>query len=147
MSEKAEHDTIIFRKTVANSDSVRNFGQGYYNVNYLDVPYEFTKGSYHQFANMGNGQGLYSQDVVKISKSSSNNKMLEIIFIGTIFNGEHLKNIKQLDNCTYYFDSSKANYSGMNVEKGIKSFTFDTNVGIVKYVDDRGIIWERSTIH
>jgi hypothetical protein len=147
VSEKAEQDSIVFGKTIAHSNSVRNVGQGYYNENHLAVPYEFTKGSYHQSAKMSNGKDLYSHEVVTMSKSSSGNDMMEIEFIGTIFNGKHLKSIRKVDGCTYYFDSSKANYSGMNVEKGIKSFTFDTNVGIVKYVDDRGVIWERSAIH
>ena len=53
VSGKNEYDTIIFHKAVSTSDSTRDFEQGFSNTNYLSVPYEFTKDSYHQFAIMG----------------------------------------------------------------------------------------------
>jgi len=96
ISKKGEFDTIIFYKKIASSDTIRNFIElGYYNENYLTVPYKLTIGSYHQFALAGDGKKRYDQDIINISKSSSNNKStLEITFLGTIFNGKELNNIK-----------------------------------------------------
>lgn len=142
MSEKNEFDTIIFQKVVADSDSTRGFSQGYSNSNYLTVPYEFTKGSYHQFAMMSGGTKRYPQDILNLMKSSSDYGSLEIIFLGTIF-GDSLKNIDKINDTLYYFDSDKADYSGMNVEKGINSFTFNTNLGVTEYIDERNIKWKR----
>jgi hypothetical protein len=144
ISKKGEFDTIIFYKKVAASDTIRNIGQGFYNENYLTVSYKPTKGSYHQFALMSDGKTRYDQDVFDISKSSSGDHgTLEITFLGTYFNGKELDNIQQIDKDVYYFDSNKATYHGIDVEKGIKDFTFDIRVGIIKYTDVRNIEWKR----
>jgi hypothetical protein len=142
ISEKSELDTIVFFKKIATSDSTRSFEQGISNTNYLTVPYDFTKGSYHQFAIMGDGKTRYSQDILNMSKSSSGHGSLEIIFIGTIFRNK-IKNIQKTNDSIYFFDSKKADYSGMNVEKGIKDFTFNTEIGITNYTDDRNVKWKR----
>ena len=135
---------ILFYKKIAASDTIRSMGQGFYNDNYLTVPYKLTKGSYHQFALMSDGKTRYSQDVFSMSKSShGDHSSLEITFLGTYFNGKELDNIKQINQDVYYFDSNKATYQGMDVEKGIKDFTFDTSAGIIKYTDDRNIEWKR----
>jgi hypothetical protein len=147
ISEKTELDTIIFHKTISQSDSVRSFEIGFYNTNYLTVPYEFTKNSYHQFAIMGDGKTRYTQDILSISKESSGNGSFEFIFIGTIYSGENFKNIQKLNDSCYFFDSNKATYSEMNVEKGIKNFTFDIEKGIIKYTDDRYVKWKRKSAH
>jgi hypothetical protein len=144
ISDKSELDTIIFDKVHLDRDTVRNFlEQGYYSTNYLSVPYKFTKGSYHQFALMGGGKRRYDQALFSLSKTSNNQSQFEIIFIGTIFNGKELEHIDKLTPDIFYFSSKKATYSGMNVEKGINDFTFDTRMGIVKYTDERNVHWER----
>ncbi|MBS3913619.1 MAG: hypothetical protein KG003_03920 [Bacteroidetes bacterium] len=126
----------------ATSDSTRSFEQGFSNTNYLTVNYDFTKGSYHQFAMMSDGKTRYDQDFVNASKSSAAYGNLEIGFIGTLFSA-NLKEIQKQNDSTYYFDSNKADYSGMNVEKGILSFTFHTKKGVIEFVDDRNIRWKR----
>ena len=143
LSENSEVDTIIFRKNVAETNSTNNFEQGFSKTNFLTVSYDFTKGSYHQFALMGPNGKRYKQDLLNVSKNSSGYGTFEITFIGTIFNKEQLKKVKIIAEETYFFDSNKAAYSGMNVEKGIKNFTFNTNFGILKYTDSRNIEWER----
>ena len=146
ISKKGELDTIIFYQTTASSDTIRNFEQGYYNENHLSVQYKLTRGSYHQFALMGDGNKRYDQNIFNLSKSSSNDKStLEITFLGTLFNGKELNNIKQINAEEYYFDSKKATYVGMDEEQGkaINNFTFDIKIGIVKYTDQRGIEWTR----
>ena len=143
ISEKTEFDTIIFHKTISKSDSVRSFEVGFYNTNYLTVPYDFTKNSYHQFAIMGDGKTRYTQDILSISKESSGSGGFEFTFIGTIYNENNLKNIQKLNDSCYFFESRKAQYSGMDVEKGIKDFTFDIIHGIIEYTDKRNVKWKK----
>ena len=142
ISDKGEKDTIIFIAQESSSDSTRDFEQGFSNTNYLTVVYEFSKGSYHQSAIMGDGKTRYDHWFVNSSKSSSGYGNVEITFIGTFFS-ENIKNIEKINDSTYYFDSEKADYSGMNVEKRIKNFTFNTRLGVTEFVDDRNIKWTR----
>ena len=142
ISEKGERDTIIFKAPESESDSTRDFEQGFSNTNYFTVNYDFTKGSYHQFAMMSDGKTHYDQDFLNASKSSAGYYNLEIGFIGTLFS-DNIKNVQRVNDTTYFFDSNKADYSGMNVEKGINSFTFNTRLGLLKFVDERNIKWTR----
>ncbi len=142
ISDKGEKDTIIFIAPQSVSDSTRDFEQGFSNTNYLTVVYEFSKGSYHQSAIMGNGKTRYDHWFVNSAKSSSGYGSVEITFIGTFFS-DNLQNIQKVNDTTYFFDSNKADYSGMNVEKGISSFTFNTKLGVTEFVDDRNIKWKR----
>jgi len=143
-SEKGATDTIIFHTTDTTEYSIKDLAQGFYNKTTLSVAYEFTKGSYHQFAKINGEDKRYEQNLLSISNSSSSEfTEKEITFIGIIFNGKEMENIKQLDSSTYFFDSKKATYPEINVEKGISNFTFDTEKGIIKYTDIRNIIWIR----
>ncbi|MBK7691234.1 MAG: hypothetical protein IPK62_02230 [Bacteroidetes bacterium] len=142
ISGKGEKDTIIFIAPKSAKDSTRNFEQGFSNTNYLTVKYDFTQGSYHQFAMMGDGKTRYDQSFFNASRSSAGYGSLEIGFIGTLF-CENIKDIQKVNDTTYFFDSNKADYSGMNVEKGIKNFTFNTRLGVIEFVDDRNIKWRR----
>ncbi|HTD40701.1 MAG TPA: hypothetical protein VK671_08780, partial [Mucilaginibacter sp.] len=144
ISKKGELDTLVFLKKVISSDTIRD-GRGFYNTNYLTVPYMLTKGSYHQFAIMGDGKTRYPQDILSLSKKSDGITTFEITFLGTLFNGKELNNIRQINRYVYYFDSSKATYVGMDEEQGksIKNFTFDVRYGITKYVDERNVEWKR----
>ena len=142
ISEKGKTDTIIFKAPVSTSDSTRNYEQGFSNTNYLTVNYCFTKGSYHQFALMSDGKTRYDQDFVNAYKSSSGYGSLEIGFIGTLIR-DSIKNIKKVNDSTFFIDSKKADYSGMNVERGINSFTFNTRIGVIEFVDNRNIKWTR----
>ncbi len=143
ISENSELDTIIFKKKVATSESVRHFERGFYNINNLFVPYEFTIGSYNNFALMSDGETYYDQHLLSLSKSSAGFGHFKISFIGTIFSGDELKNIKKINNSTYYFDSDKATYAGINVRNRINSFTLDIEKGIIAYTDERNIQWQR----
>jgi len=142
-SDKNERDTIIFQKVKSSKDSTKGYEQGNTKTNYLTVPYQFTKGSYHQFAIMGDGKTRYDQNILNMMKSSSGYGSLEIVFIGTYFIDEYLKNIQKINDSIYFFDSNKAQYQGLDVEKGIKDFTFNTHIGITGYTDDRNIKWIR----
>lgn len=141
-SEKGEMDTIIFNAPENVSDSTRNIEQGFSKTNYLTVVYTFSKGSYHQSAMMSDGKNRYNHWFVNSYKSSAGYESLEISFIGTFFS-ENIKNIQKINDSTYFFDSNLADYSGMNVEKGIKSFTFNPGKGVSEFVDDRNIKWSK----
>ena len=143
-SEKGEIDTIIFHKTDTTKYSIKDLEQGFYNKTTLSVAYEFTKGSYHQFTKINEEGKKYEQNILSISNSSSSEfTEKEISFIGIIFNGKEMENIKQLDSSTYFFDSNKATYPEINVEEGISNFTFDTEKGIIQYTDKRNVNWTR----
>lgn len=141
-SDKGEKDTIIFKTPKAESDSTRSFEQGFSNTNYLTVVYEFSKGSYHQSAMMSDGKTRCDHWFVNSYKSSAGYGSVEITFIGTFFS-EKINNIQKVNDSTYYFDSEKADYSGLNVEKGIRNFTFDTRLGVTEFIDIRNIKWKR----
>ena len=142
VSENNESDTILFQSPVSASDSTRNFEQGYSNTDYLTVHYEFSKGSFHQPAIMGDGKTPYDQDFVNAYKSSAGYGNLEISFIGTFFS-DSLSNIQKLNDSTYFFNSDRADYKGMNVKKGINNFTFNTRLGVIAFTDDRNVKWIR----
>jgi hypothetical protein len=143
-SDNGEMDTIIFHKIDTTNYSVRDIEQGFYDRITLSVAYEFTKGSYHQFAKMSDDSVLFDHDLINISNSSSSDfTAKEFTFIGIIFNGKEINNIKQLDNSTYFFDRSKATYSEIDVEEGINNFTFEIQKGIIKYTDKRNVNWKR----
>ncbi|MBL0140178.1 MAG: hypothetical protein IPP86_16910 [Bacteroidetes bacterium] len=108
----------------------------------MTVVYTFSKGSYHQSAMMSDGKNRYDHWFVNSYKSSASYESLEISFIGTFFS-ENIKNIQKKNDSTYFFDSNVADYSGMNVEKGIKSFTFNPGKGVSEFVDDRNIKWSK----
>ncbi len=143
-SDKGEMDTIIFHKIDTTKYSVRDIEQGFYDRTTLSVAYKLTKGSYHQFAKMSGDSVLYEHDLINISNSSSSDfTAKEFTFIGIIFNGKKINNIKQLDNSTYFFERSKATYPEIDVEKGINNFTFEIKKGIIKYTDNRNVNWKR----
>ena len=141
-SEKGEKDSIIFKAPYSESDATNGFEQGNSNTDYLTVMYEFTKGSYHQSAKMSDGKKRYDHWFVNSYKSTAGYESVEVTFIGTFFN-EKIKNIEKINDNTYYFDSKKADYYGLNVEKGIKNFTFNTKRGVTEFIDIRNIKWKR----
>lgn len=142
ISDKGEKDTLIFKAPTSESDSTRDFEQGFSNTNYLTVVYEYSKGSYHQSAMMSDNKTRYDHWFVNSAKSSTGYSSIEISFIGTEFS-DSLNNIQKINDTTYFFDSNKADYSGLNVEKEIKSFTFNTRLGVTEFVDDRNVKWTR----
>ena len=54
ISEKDEIDTIVFKKYKRSKETVNHLERGFYTTNHLEIPYEFTKKSYHQFYFDGN---------------------------------------------------------------------------------------------
>ena len=41
------------------------------------------------------------------------------------------------------FDNSNSTAKWVNVKKGIKKFTFNTDIGIVNYIDERDVKWKK----
>lgn len=140
-SEKGEFDTITFKKVVMSNETVNDMERGFYKSNYLNVTYEFTKNSYHQFD--FNGNIAYEQDLISIQKTSAGFGGMGISFIGLLFNENEIIKAKKINKNTYQFDSSNTSAKWVNVKKGIKNFTFNTNIGIVNYTDERDVKWEK----
>ena len=140
-SERGELDTITFKKVAMSNETVNDMERGFYKSNYLNVTYEFTKESYHQFD--FNGNIAYEQDLISIQKTSAGFGEMGISFIGLLFNEYEIKKAKKIDANTYQFDSSNTTAKWVNVKKGIKNFTFNTNIGIVNYTDERNVKWKK----
>ncbi len=138
-SEKGEVDTIIYKQVILSNETVNDLERGFYKSNYLSIPYEFTKGSYHQFD--FDGTSATEQDFVSIEKSSAGFGSMEISFIGLLFNEDEIEKAKKINTNTYQFDSLNATAKWVNIKKGIKSFTFNTDIGILSYIDERDIKW------
>ena len=141
ISEKGEIDTIIFNNILKSKETVNNIERGFYKSNYLDVPYKFTKGSYHQFNS--DDSSTSEQDLVSITKSSAGFGSMEITFIGLLFDEDQIQKAKEIDYKSYQFESSNATSKWVNVKKGIKNFTFNLESGILNYTDERNIKWTR----
>lgn len=140
VSDQGEQDSIVFHAPTTTTDSTRDPEQGYSNTTYWTVNYELTKGSFHQFALMSDGAQRYDHDFVNVYKSSAGYGSLEIDFIGTLFS-DSIENVQELNDSTYFLDSRRADYDGMNVEQGVNSFTFHTRRGVIAFVDDRNVNW------
>jgi len=143
VSEKMDIDTIIFGPKIFKSDSTRNYKQGFSNTNYLVVPYSFSPNSYHQFSLMGDGKTRYSGNILRMDKSSNGHSYLEFTFIGMFHNSRTINKVNMNSDSVYHFKSNDAQYKKINVEKGINSFNYDTNIGVVDYIDNRNVYWKR----
>jgi len=142
-TENNELDSVIFFKTDTSKYSARNLEQGYYDTRTLSVQFILTKGSYHQFAKLGDNNN-YRQDIFRLTNSSSDNYTnFEIYFLGIIFNGKELQNILKVDSDTYVFEGKKATYASVNINEGINKFTFSLTKGVISYIDKRNVEWKR----
>ena len=141
ISENGELDTIMFKKFNIRKETVNHVERGFYSTNHLEIPYRFTKESYHQFDLDGNRPD--EQDLISIEKSSAGFGGIEICFIGLLFDEDGIKKAHKNDTNIYQFDSSFSIAKWFNVKNGIKNFTFDTEIGIVNYTDERNVKWKR----
>jgi hypothetical protein len=139
VSDKNEFDTIVFKKSTLSDETVNDLERGFYKSNYLVVPYEFSKGSFHQFDFDGNTPS--EQYLITIEKSSAGFGGLGINFFGLLVDQDDIKNASKMDTKTYRFN--KENLSRFNTANDISYFTFNTDIGIVNYTDGRNVKWAR----
>ncbi|GAB2819322.1 hypothetical protein GCM10027043_19800 [Ferruginibacter profundus] len=136
-------DTIIFYKTIYQVNQTRNLEQGYYNNYSYNVDYRLSIGSYHKIIDpneVGAQTNLY--DIIKSSDSPATNGQ-EFCFLGLIFDDKYLDVLIIDTNTITIFDESKAQYQGMNINEGIKNFTFEKEKGIVSFIDKNNNKWFR----
>ena len=135
-------DTIIFASYIVDTVRVRNLSQGYYNENTLRVRYKLTNNSFHKLLQ----QSLNNEpiDFISFSKVKNSHSTKEIYFLGLLFNKDFIEDlIKTNTSEEVIFKGEKAQYTGLNINKGIKSFTFNFLKGVVSFIDDSDGEWIR----
>ena len=139
LSSKGQTDTIIFYPAKVDTNKYRNFEQGFYDQYVLSVNYNLLSGSYHKFilTDKNNGmEDLYSCSISDIS-------IRELSFLGIVFSKDMLDNLLIDSGKIITFNSYQAQYQDVNINEGIRSFTFSTQIGIISYVDTNNIEWVR----
>ncbi len=140
-SSKGQTDTVLFSRWETDTIKYRSIEQGYYNENVLSVNYELSNNSFHKITVKSiNNEPDHFLFFGKAKNSYSNK---EICFLGLLFDKEYLENIISTKDASIVFSRHNAKYSGLNINQGIKSFTFDFNKGVVSFIDDDGVDWVR----
>jgi hypothetical protein len=130
-------DTIVFSNSVIDTVELRNLSQGYYNENILRVTYKITSKSFHKLFEQSLSNELI--DFISFSKAKNSHSSKEIYFLGLLFNEDYLDGIiNENTGEIIVFKSDKAKYTGLNINKGIKSFKFSFTKGIESFIDDSG---------
>ena len=146
-SQDNRTDTIIFFPRTFQVNKVRHIMQGFYNSYSYNVNYKIIGNSYHKLFDPNETEP--ETRLFSIGKSSSNPKSAgqEFCFLGLIFNETFLEKIETQKKTQIQLDESQAQYSGMNINKGIKSFVFHIDSGILSYIDYDNITWTRTRLY
>lgn len=142
-SGENKSDTITFYKVQYSFSHTSNFSQGFYDTYSYNVNYQLTPNSYHKSSLpgfLGKEESLFH-----ISKSSDNPESTgqEFSFLGLIFDYKFLESISNDTTSLIIFDEKSAQYNGMNINEGIKIFKFQTDKGIVSFIDKNNVEWLR----
>ena len=127
-------DTVIFYGIDTTIFKTRNLEQGFRNEKTLKVTYALTKNSYHKFISLT----VKDEPEKFISVTDEDNwtkPSIEICFLGSIYDNTFVDKIGDDTNKIVHFDEASANYKGVNIVEGIKSFEFDFKNGVVSFVD------------
>jgi hypothetical protein len=137
-------DSVKFFKWELDTIKYRNFSQGFYNENILNVKYQILNHSYHK---LDFGAGLSNYDLeesfLSFLKSKNGHDDKEISFLGLAFGEDYINKILDTKDSSIIFSSEKALYKSVNINEGIKSFKFDFEKGIISFVDKNGVEWVR----
>jgi hypothetical protein len=140
-SEQGQIDTVRFFKLKIDTIRYRNIEQGFYNESALTVGYELTNNSFHKITVQSiNKEPEHFLLFLKAKKSHSSK---EISFLGLVFDEDYVNKIINTKDSSIIFSSENAQYKGVNINEGIKSFRFDFNKGIVSFIDKHEIEWVR----
>lgn len=113
---------------------MRNLEQGFRDERTLQVRYTLTQGSYHQF--VFPSKNTEPENFLSVTDNDNWTKpMLELSFLGSIYDNSFFDKAKQDNNRIVHFDRSSSIYHGVNIAEGIKSFDFDMEKGIVSFID------------
>jgi hypothetical protein len=141
-SEKGQRDTIIFYPAEVDSVEVRSFELGYYDAYIMGVKYELTKGSYHSAKYITNCDTLYStipEQFYSVNISTKEYSGRQLSFLNLVFNEAYLSR-SSLD--TISIVTFKGDGSGNG--RGVNSFKFSSQIGIISYTDTSGAEWMRA---
>lgn len=143
LSPDGYSDTIIFYKAQVDTAQIRSFELGYYDAYLMGVEYELSRGSYHSYKFITNKDTLYSTVPepfysVEISTENFCNKSLS--FLGLIYKEDELNKMFVDTTMIMFF-----NGMGKNSSRGVNSFKFSPQIGIISYTDTTGAVWKRTS--
>ena len=136
-SEQEQFDTITFSKLKRDTIERRGFETGNYNIYALSVYYQISKNSYHKLIGASENEYLINFSRAKPYTSK------EIGFLGLLFDEGFVDSVIAHKYRVIVFPINKAEDHGININKGIKSFTMNLDSGIVSFIDEHNIKWTR----
>jgi hypothetical protein len=140
ISENGLSDTIIFQGADTLTAKMRNLEQGFRDEKTLQVKYILTKDSYHQF--VFPSKNTEPENFVSVTDNDNWTKpMLELSFLGSIYDNSFFDKVKQNNNKVVHFDAANSIYRGVNIAEGIKSFDFDFDKGVISFTDKFNRKW------
>lgn len=142
-STKGLIDTIIFFPKDSFIGKVSSFEQGFYKQNILTVEYILTPNSYHKFIIVDGSNIVKPKQFLGFYKSDIGNISKEIKFLGLIFSEKSIDKISKSNQDEVIFNDKDADYVNMNIVEGIKSFKFNFSTGIVSFIDNDNVLWEK----
>ena len=140
-SDKGQIDTIKFYKFYIDTIKYRNTEQGFYNEYDLIVRYELTEDSYHKLITVPNNKK--TDNLMTFIKVKGSYETKEMGFLGLVFENKFILNAISSRVDSVLFSDKDAIYRNININKGISSFVYRKDQGIVSYSDDTGSIWKR----
>ncbi|MFA6152132.1 MAG: hypothetical protein WC716_12475 [Chitinophagaceae bacterium] len=142
VSAKGQTDTIVFFPAEIDTVERRSFEQGFYDAYVMGVDYQLIHGSTHMEKHVVNGHVTYPTlpeqfYAVNISTKEFSNKTLS--FFGLIYNEDELSKMSIDTTAIIFFNGVDKNNS-----RGINSFKFSPEIGIISYTDTSGTEWVRT---
>lgn len=144
VSEKGQKDTIIFYPAEVDSVEVRSFELGYYDAYVMGVKYELTNGSYHSAKYITNGDTLYStipEQFYSVNISTKEYSGRQLSFLNLVFNEAYLSRISLNTISIVTFKGD-----GRGNGRGVNSFKFSPQIGVISYIDTTGVEWVRTVV-
>jgi hypothetical protein len=140
VTENGLCDTIIYFGIDTLAAKMRNLEQGFRNERTLQIGYTLTKNSYHKF--VFPAKDTQPENFISVTDNDNWTKpMLELSFLGSIYDNSFFDKAKQDNKGVVHFDSTSSIYHGINIAEGIKSFDFDLEKGIVSFIDKFNRKW------
>ncbi len=136
-------DTIIFSKAQKKITKVRHLEVGFYNVNQIFITYKLSKKSFHRIMLHSIDKLDEPDPFINFMKYSDYSSGEEIDFLGLIFGKEYIDKCIETKKDIITFDEKDASHSGININKGIKSFKYSVKKGVTSFIDDDGIEWKK----
>ena len=134
-------DTFIFGAVRVDTIRYRNIEQGHYNEIVLSVPYRLSPGSFHKLT--VRSVNNEPEHFLQFARAKGSHSSKEISFLGLIFDESYIDKAIAGRKAVLNFREEEANYSGVNINEGIKSFVFHFEKGIVSYIDKNNAEWQR----